>query len=205
MIYNAYCHVSFLGGTCFAWIIGEVRCRKIGGLPKSNENLTSHYSLLVNYNWSLQKLLITCQIFIGLGWPPNLVALNLLIIESAFLDAAGWKSSRKIWATFKDCVPAVLLKDAFAHTLIWHALSSRGGIFTTQTRDFCGFRHHSTDHDFITRQDATLLLTEPSVWRSLSMCFEAPGFGRSPLLDLERQTSGQGKAQCAWCKWLSFS
>lgn len=51
---------------------------------------------------------------------------------------------------------------------------------------------------------SSLLLTEPSVRRSSSTCYEAPGFGGSPLLDLERQTSGQGKAQCAWCKWLSF-
>lgn len=48
------------------------------------------------------------------------------------------------------------------------------------------------------------LLIEPSVRRSSSTCYEAPVFGGSPLLDLERQTSGQGKAQCAWCKWLSF-
>jgi hypothetical protein len=48
------------------------------------------------------------------------------------------------------------------------------------------------------------LLIEPSVRRSSSTCYEAPVFGGSPLLDLERRTSGQGKAQCAWCKWLSF-
>jgi len=51
---------------------------------------------------------------------------------------------------------------------------------------------------------SSLLLTEPSVRRSSSTCYEAPVFGGSPLLDLERRTSGQGKAQCAWCKWLSF-
>lgn len=38
--------------------------------------------------------------------------------------------------------------------------------------------------------------TEPSVRKSV--------FGGSPLLDLERRTSGKGKALCAWCKWLSF-
>ncbi|KAK2657771.1 hypothetical protein Ddye_010823 [Dipteronia dyeriana] len=47
------------------------------------------------------------------------------------------------------------------------------------------------------------LLIEPSVRRSSSTCYEAPVFGGSRLLDLERRTSGQGKAQCAWCKWLS--
>ncbi|CAL5191881.1 unnamed protein product [Lathyrus oleraceus] len=46
------------------------------------------------------------------------------------------------------------------------------------------------------------LLIEPSVRGSSSTCYEAPVFGGSPLLDLERQTSRQGKAQCAWCKWL---
>lgn len=49
---------------------------------------------------------------------------------------------------------------------------------------------------------SSLLLTEPSVRRSSSTCYEAPVFGGSPLLDLERQTSGQGKAQCAWCGFL---
>ncbi|KAK8539613.1 hypothetical protein V6N13_034905 [Hibiscus sabdariffa] len=39
------------------------------------------------------------------------------------------------------------------------------------------------------------LLIEPSVRRSSSTCYEAPVFGGSPLLDLERRTSGQGKAQ----------
>ncbi|KAK9195699.1 hypothetical protein WN943_003824 [Citrus x changshan-huyou] len=48
------------------------------------------------------------------------------------------------------------------------------------------------------------LLIEPSVRRSSSTCYEAPVFGGSRLLDLERRRSGQGKAQCAWCKWLSF-
>ncbi|MCD7465692.1 hypothetical protein HAX54_001770 [Datura stramonium] len=52
---------------------------------------------------------------------------------------------------------------------------------------------------------SSLLLTEPSVRGPSSTCYEAPVFGGSPLLDLERRTSGQGKAQCAWCKWLSFS
>ncbi|KAL3513976.1 hypothetical protein ACH5RR_026693 [Cinchona calisaya] len=42
---------------------------------------------------------------------------------------------------------------------------------------------------------SSLLLTEPSVWRSSSICYEAPVFGA--LLDLERRTSGQGKTQCA--------
>ncbi|KAK9193120.1 hypothetical protein WN944_003817 [Citrus x changshan-huyou] len=43
------------------------------------------------------------------------------------------------------------------------------------------------------------LLIEPSVRRSSSTCYEAPVFGGSRLLDLERRRSGQGKAQCA-CK-----
>lgn len=28
--------------------------------------------------------------------------------------------------------------------------------------------------------------------------------GHHYLIDLERRTSGKGKAQCAWCKWLYF-
>ncbi|MCE5166421.1 hypothetical protein HAX54_019180, partial [Datura stramonium] len=35
----------------------------------------------------------------------------------------------------------------------------------------------------------------PSVRGPSSTCYEAPVFGGSPLLDLERRTSGQGKAQ----------
>ncbi|CAK8576096.1 unnamed protein product [Lathyrus sativus] len=41
------------------------------------------------------------------------------------------------------------------------------------------------------------LLIEPSVRGSSSTCYEAPVFGGSPLLYLERRTSRQGKAQCA--------
>ncbi|MCE2056152.1 hypothetical protein HAX54_044127 [Datura stramonium] len=38
---------------------------------------------------------------------------------------------------------------------------------------------------------SSLLLTEPSVRGPSSTCYEAPVFGGSPLLDLERRTSGQ--------------
>ncbi|GMN73366.1 hypothetical protein TIFTF001_053018, partial [Ficus carica] len=48
------------------------------------------------------------------------------------------------------------------------------------------------------------LLIEPSVRRSSSTCYEASVFGGSPLLDLERRTSGQGKAQCAWPTEATF-